>query len=388
MAPPRTLDIDKFRPGFSDAELADLRRALEASRLPRRTYAMDQPEYGITYDYMQQALERWKNGFDWKKRENEINEVDHYFTTIQDGGADFKIHFIYHESKDPNAIPLLLLHGWPGSAFEFLEAVKLLRESTSPAFHLVVPMEPGYGWSSPPPLDRGFGTDDVASILHKLMLGLGFESGYAIQGGDIGSMLARKMSLRYDSVKCIHLNYLPAVAPKDDHPERDNVKPHEQRNLERSDEFQKTGRAYAIAHATRPGTIGLVVGSSPVALLAWLAEKYRDWTDETPSIDELLAICTIWWIRDSFPSSIYAYHELLLTGVSQIHNDPANYHKKPLGYSAFEREISCTPEAWTGINADIQWYRYHSKGGHFASMEQPEAFAKDMQDCFGKIWKA
>ncbi|GAA5856674.1 hypothetical protein JCM5353_002268 [Sporobolomyces roseus] len=388
MPPQRTLEIEQFRPSFSDSELAGLKQTLEHSRLPARTYAMDQAEYGITYDYMKEALDRWKKGFDWKKREEEINQVDHYYATVNDGGSDFKIHFIYHESKDPNAIPLLLLHGWPGSAFEFLEAVKLLRESTSPAFHLLVPNEPGYGWSSPPPLDRGFGTDDVSSILHKLMCGLGFETGYAIQGGDIGSMLARKMALKYDSVKCIHLNYLPAVPPKDDHPARNNVKEHEQRSLDRSAEFQKTGRAYAIAHATRPGTIGLTVGSSPISLLSWLAEKYRDWTDETPSIDEILAICTIWWLKDSFPSSIYAYHELLLTGVSSIHNDSKNYLKKPFGYSAYKSEISCTPEAWVGINGNVQFYRYNDKGGHFASMEQPEIFAKDMQDCFSKIWEA
>ncbi|GAA5925284.1 epoxide hydrolase [Sporobolomyces koalae] len=386
MAPRRTLDIERFKPGFSDSELAELQQALASARLPTRTYAMDQAQYGITYDYMQQALERWRNGFDWKKREAEINTVDHYYANIEDGGSDFRIHFIYHESKDPDAIPLLLLHGWPGSAFEFLEAVKILRDQTSPSFHLVVPMEPGYGWSSPPPLDRGFGTTDVANILHKLMVGLGFQAGYAIQGGDIGSMLARKMALKFDSVKCIHLNYLPAVAPEDEELKK-RVKPREQDSLDRSEEFQKTGRAYAISHATRPGTIGLVVGSSPVALLAWLAEKYRDWTDETPAVDEILAICTIWWLRDSFPSSIYAYYELLLTGVSQIHNAKENYLEKPFGYSAYKCEISCTPEAWIGINGNAQFYRYHDKGGHFASMEQPELFAQDMHDCFSKIWR-
>ncbi|GAA5988826.1 hypothetical protein JCM5350_000389 [Sporobolomyces pararoseus] len=387
MPPQRSMSIEQFRPSFSDAELAGLKQTLEASRLPSRTYAMNQEEYGITYDWVEQAIERWKNGFDWKKREDEINQVDHFYATINDVGTDFKIHFIYHESKDPDAIPLLMLHGWPGSAFEFIEAVKILRESTSPSFHLVVPMEPGYGWSSGPPLDRGFGTDDVANILHKLMTGLGFAQGYAIQGGDIGSMLARKMALKFDAVKCIHLNYLPAVEPKDESL-KNQVKPHELRSLERSAEFQKTGRAYAISHATRPGTIGLTVGSSPISLLAWLSEKYRDWTDVTPSTDEILAICTMWWLRDSFPSSIYAYHELLLSGVSFIHNDPANFLKKPFGYSAFKQEISCTPEAWVGINGNCQFYRYNDKGGHFASLEQPEQFAKDMRDCFGKIWKA
>ncbi|GAA5894019.1 epoxide hydrolase family protein [Sporobolomyces salmoneus] len=385
MSPQRTIDIEQFRPVFTDSELDGLRQTLQHSRLPTRTFASNQERYGITYDFMETALARWKNGFDWKKKEEQINSVHHYYADVEDGGTNFKIHFIYEESKDPNAIPLLLLHGWPGSAFEFIDAIKLLRESSSPSFHLIAPMEPGYGWSSPPPLDRGFGTDDVASIMHSLMCSLGFENGYAIQGGDIGSLLARKMALKYESVKCIHLNYLPAVEPEDGSLKK-QVKPHEQRSLNRSEEFQKTGRAYALAHGTRPGTIGFTVGSSPISLLAWLAEKYRDWTDETPSVDEILAIATFWWLRDSFPSSIYAYHELLFSGVSFIHNDQANYLHKPFGYSAFKQEISCTPEAWVGVNGNCQFYRYNDKGGHFPSMEQPEQFAKDMKDCFGKIW--
>lgn len=167
--------------------------------------------------------------------------------------------------------------------------IKILRKSTSPAFHLIAPMEPGYGWSSPPPLDRGFNMDDCARLLDKLMQGLGFGDGYVVQGGDIGSGLARTLALKYDACKCININYLPAVAPPPDSPERKQLKPHEMKSLQRSEQFQATGRGYAIEHATRPSTIGalssigirfradlvgplgMVVGSSPVALLAWRA---------------------------------------------------------------------------------------------------------------------
>lgn len=170
-----------------------------------------------------------------------------------------KLHVIYHESKDPNAIPLLLLHGWPGSAFEFIEgerrpgggktprpsqpslfltsiltpntstAIKILRKSTSPAFHLIAPMEPGYGWSTPPPLDRGFNMNDCTALMNDLMVGLGYGDGYAAQvrshslghklcpgmtkrriwreqGGDIGSGLARLLAVNYDACKCININ--------------------------------------------------------------------------------------------------------------------------------------------------------------------------------------
>ncbi|GAA5952748.1 hypothetical protein JCM10213_007918 [Rhodosporidiobolus nylandii] len=383
----RTLQLDKFRPGFTDDELASLQDSLRSAKLPTATYASKQEKYGITHEWMEEALARWKDGFSWKAYEDKINAVDHYLTTIEDEGHQYEVHFIYHESKDPKAIPLMLLHGWPGSAFEFLDAVKILRESTSPAFHLIAPMLPGYGWSSPPPLDRGFGMDDCARILDKLMAGLGYSEGYAVQGGDIGSGLARILACEYDRCKVINVNYLPAVAPPDGFCEKD-LKEHEKANLERGKSFQATGRGYAIEQATRPGTIGIVVGSSPIALLAWLAEKFRDWTDNTPTVEEQLAIATFWWLSESYPSSIWAYAdaELLQTGISALHNDSKYYLKKPFGYSSFAKELSTTPEAWAGRNGNLQFYRYHSKGGHFASSEQPELFAQDMKDCFGKLW--
>lgn len=120
-------------------------------------------------------------------------------------------------------------------------------------------MEPGYGWSSPPPLDRGFNMDDCARLLDKLMQGLGFGDGYAVQGGDIGSGLARTLALKYDGCKCINVNYLPAVAPPPGSPERKQLKPHEEKSLQRSEQFQATGRGYAIEHATRPSTIGALL---------------------------------------------------------------------------------------------------------------------------------
>ncbi|POY74622.1 hypothetical protein BMF94_2383 [Rhodotorula taiwanensis] len=386
-----SLELRAFKPGFSQQQLDDLTASIRSSRLPAETYASKQPKYGITHAWMKNALERWTGGFDWSEHEREINEVDHFMVKLQSGGVQHDLHVIYHESKQPDAIPLLLLHGWPGSAFEFIQAIKILRESTSPAFHLIAPMEPGYGWSSPPPLDRGFTMDDCAELLNRLMVGLGYGGGYAVQGGDIGSGLARLVAVKYDACKCININYrgegsMPAVAPPDDAPERHQLKPHEENALQRADDFQKTGRGYATMHATRPGTVGIVVGSSPVALLAWIAEKYLAWTDEDPPLDTILAICTIWWIRDSYPSSIWAYADFLQTGISALHNDTKYRLEKPFGFSSFKQEISATPEAWAGRNGNLQFYRYHEKGGHFAALEQPDAYAQDMKDCFGKIW--
>jgi len=381
----RTLELDQFRPSFTERELADLRQAIQAARLPAATYASKQAKYGVTHAWMKQALARWQDGFSWKTYEDKVNDgVDHFMTTVEDEGHAYKLHVLYHESSDPDAIPLLLLHGWPGSAFEFVEVIRLLKESKSPSFHLIAPMEPGYGWSSPPPLDRGFGMSDCARILDKLMLGLGYPH-YAVQGGDIGSGLARILALKHNAC-AINVNYLPAVAPPDDAPERHQLKPHEEKALERSETFQSSGRGYAIEQATRPATIGIVVGSSPVALLAWLGEKYAEWTDEDLPLDDLLGIATFWWLRDSYPSSIWAYAELVKTGISALHNDPQYRLDKPFGFSSFAKEISSTPEAWAGRNGNLRWYRYHEKGGHFAAAERPQEFAADMRDCFSAIF--
>ncbi|GAA5845425.1 hypothetical protein JCM9279_003026 [Rhodotorula babjevae] len=381
----RTLELEQFRPSFSTADLDSLRQSIASTRLPAETYASKQAKYGIQHAWIKDALAYWQDGFSWQKYEDKINAVDHFMTTVDDDGHDFQVHFLLHESDDPNAIPLLLLHGWPGSAFEFVEVIKLLRESKSPSFHLIAPMEPGYGWSSGPPLDRGFSMYDCARLMDKLMTGLGFGDGYAVQGGDIGSGLARVLALKHNA-KAINVNYLPAVAPPDDAPERHQLKPHEEKALERSETFQTTGRGYAIEQATRPGTVGIVVGSSPVALLAWLGEKYAEWTDDDLPLDDILGIATFWWLRDSYPSSIWAYAEMQKTGISALHNDPQHRLDKPLGFSSFAKEISSTPEAWAGRNANLQWYRYHDKGGHFAAAERPEEFAKDMQDCFAAIY--
>ncbi|BGP16444.1 hypothetical protein JCM10213v2_004446 [Rhodosporidiobolus nylandii] len=378
----RLLKLEKFRPGFTDDELASLQGSLRSAKLPTATYASKQERYGITHDWMQKALARWKDGFSWKAYEDKINAVDHYLTTIEDEGHQYKVHFIYHESKDPKAIPLMLLHGWPGSAFEFLEAVKILRESTSPAFHLIAPMLPGNGWSGPPPLDSPFHLEDCARLLDKLMVGLGFGSGYAVQGGDIGSGLARLLAVNFEGIPA------PRELPALDDPKRASLSKREEQDLRRGEEWAKDGKAYGYVHCTRPGTIGIVVQSSPVALLAWLGEKFRDWVDIPLPLDDVLATCTMWWLRESFPSSIWAY-----PGIWRPRT-PANHLAKPFGFSAYPKELSVMPKAWAAETGNLIFYRQHEKAGlsslppcHFPMVEALDAFVQDLKDFIAVAWQ-
>ncbi|KAM0752398.1 epoxide hydrolase [Meredithblackwellia eburnea MCA 4105] len=382
-----TLKPERFLPTFSKEQLATLKQDLSNARLPRPTYASNQSKYGIESSWMKSTLEYWKSDFDWSKRERSIHSVEHYLAHVPDeasSSGSFKLHFVAHFSEDPNAIPLLLLHGWPGSAHDFYETVKILSKSTSPSFHLIAPNQIGYGWSDPPPLDRGFGMHDSARVLHKLMLGLGFGGGYAAQGGDIGSVLARILSVNYEACKAINISYMPIPPPAVDNP-YEGLTEREATNAAKAITFATTGRGYGVMQGTRPGTIGIVVQSSPVALLAWLGEKFRDWVEEQIDLDEFLEIATMWWILESFPTAIYAYSELT-TGVGAWHTKPELYLHKPFGFSSFAYEIASAPESWAAKTGNLAFYKYNLKGGHFASMEQPQLFADNMIECFSKIW--
>lgn len=173
---------------------------------------------------------------------------------------------------DPSAIPLLLLHGWPGSFIEFNSAFKLLRESTSPSFSVIVPSQFGYGFSDDPPLDEDLKMIDIARQMNTLMLGLGFKR-FVVQGGDIGSVIARLMAVHHDAVQSININYMPLAGRieglEDNSKSFVELSDVERRNVEKAQVFASTGRGYGVMQGTRPSTISFVVQSSPVALLAW-----------------------------------------------------------------------------------------------------------------------
>ncbi|KAK4705423.1 hypothetical protein P7C70_g778, partial [Phenoliferia sp. Uapishka_3] len=346
-----TLNPEPLTPAFDDSQLASLKKDLDSAKLPRPTYASNQKEYGIESKWVAETFEYWKTGgFDWKAREIRLQSLSHFTADVKDEASEtgsFRIHYIAEYSQDPDAIPLLLLHGC-------------------------------------------------------------FENGYAAQGGDIGSVLARILSAKYDSCKAININYMPMAPP--DRPEPfAGLNEREIMNVKKALVFASTGRGYANMHGTRPGTIGIVVQSSPVALLAWLGEKLRDWVDDPLPRDVILELVTMWWIQETFPTSIYAYSEVrhfilffpfkrpesvhsgapqLTTGVGAWNRDPDLRLTKPFGFSSFEGEIASAPESWAAETGNLQWYRYNPRGGHFAALEQPEVFAENMRECFAKIWPA
>jgi microsomal epoxide hydrolase len=272
-------------------------------------------------------------------------------------------------------------------------------------YHFIIPSLPGYAFSSTPPLQKDWNLTDSARLMNKLMVGLGFGSGYAVQGGDIGSYTSRIMAAKHDSCKAMHLNFCVIPYPENTAGVSLPLEETEKEGLDRGDTFGKTGTAYALEHATRPATIGFVLSSSPLALLAWIGEKFQDWTDTTPSLDQILEAVTLYWLTDTFPRAIYPYRGELVESVSRpegdsdyrhvfkkgperymLHCDPQLFCQKLFGYSWYPKEIAPTPKSWVATTGNLVWFKRHTKGGHFAAMEQPETMADDIEEFLSQVW--
>ncbi|OJD11250.1 hypothetical protein ACJ73_09579, partial [Blastomyces percursus] len=355
-----------FQVSIHEQQLSEFKTLLKLSKIPVPTYESLQEDgrFGISHKWLVEAKRYWEEEFDWRKNEEYINSFPNFMATINlpaVGNEDFKIHFVALFSQKADAIPVAILHGWPGSFLEYLPLLTLMKEKYTPQtlpYHLIVPSLPGYAFSSTPPLTRNFDQNDVAKIMHQLMVDLGFESpGYLVQGGDIGSMVARRMSEFYEACKGFHINFYPTPTitfPPDgivaDVPLTDT----ERAGIQRAELWKRTGNAYSMAHGTRPSTIGLLLGASPLALLAWVGEKFLAWSDEPLSTEEILRCVTLYWFTESMGRGIYPYRSRTLLSETQTQN-------KPFGYSYFPKEICPTPAAWTRKLGDMVYYKEHDK---------------------------
>ncbi|KAL2831246.1 Alpha/Beta hydrolase protein [Aspergillus pseudoustus] len=377
----------RFRIAIPDEQLSEFRTLLKLSKIGPQTYENTQEDrrFGVTHEWISARKEEWLTGFDWRAVEARANSFPQYTTEIE----GLTIHFAALFSEKPGAVPVVLLHGWPGSYFEFLPLLQLLRDEFSPTtlpYHLIVPSLPGYVFSSGPPLDKNWTNTDTARVIDQLMQNLGLGSGYVAQGGDIGSRISRLLSLNYESCKAVHLNFGP-LPTRPDGVSDEGLSNIEKRGLERWKTFLQSGRAYAEEQSTRPATIGHVLSSSPLALLAWLGEKYLEWPDAPFSSQTILELVSLYWLTDTYPRAIYPYRENTLSPRDVVASLTTDFYiHKPLGFSYFPKELLPVPRSWIAKTGNLVYFREHTEGGHFAALERPREIKEDLAEFISQVW--
>jgi len=310
---------------------------------------------------------------------------------LDSGFGTINIHYVHKKSEAVGAIPLLFVHGWPGSFLEVQKILPLLTAASPehPSFNVVAFSLPGFAFSEAP-RKKGFGPTQYAEVGNKLMLALGYNE-YVTQGGDWGYMVTRKIANMYGGKhsKAWHTNFGVAQPP---HPLQSPLRfllhlvtpysPSEKAGLARTTDFRTQGRGYFSVHSTKPQTIGYSLADSPVGLLAWIYEKLVSWTDEYPwTDDEILTWVSIYWFSRAGPAaSCRIYYEVVQGGEYFSVEKP----KIPMGVSFFPKELANLPRAWVRANGNVVFTSEQKRGGHFASHEQPEALVSDLRKMFGK----
>jgi epoxide hydrolase len=374
-------DIETFRIHVDDSVLDDLRRRLAQTRFPDR---IDDTgwDYGMPVDYLRELVEYWRDGYDWRAHEARLNDLAHYRTSIDDQS----IHFVHARSPNPDAFPLLLTHGWPGSIVEFLDVIPRLTDPeahgrrAADAFHVVAPSLPGYGFSEPP-RTRGWDVVRTARAFAELMKGLGYTR-YGAQGGDWGAQIATRIgALDPEHCAAIHLNMPIAERPADPAPLTDE----EKAELAAMSRFRLEESGYAIEQGTKPQTLGAALNDSPAGLLAWIVEKFCTWSDcdghpeNAFTRDQLLTNVTVYWTTQTITSSARLYRE------TRVNATTPEYVAVPTGVARYPKEVLRFPRSWVEQRYNVTYWADMPRGGHFAAMEQPDLFTDDVQSFFRTV---
>ena len=369
--------IHPYRVEVPQADIDDLR-----DRLARTRWTDEIPgagdDYGIGLAKVRRLAEYWADGYDWRAQEARLNAHPQFATEI-DGAS---VHFLHVRSPEPDATPLILTHGWPGSVVEFLDVIGPLSDPRAhgapdaPAFHLVIPSIPGFGPSGPT-RERGWGVERVARAFAELMSRLGYER-YGAQGGDWGSGVSQMIaSVAPDAVIGVHVNYLPH-RPVDD---TDGFTAEEVRRNEHIRTFVADFPAYMRMQATRPQTIAYGLADSPVAQLAWIADKAKDWTDPKTALsdDTLLTLVSMHWFFGTGGSAARLSFES--GGPGNRAECPA-----PLGMAVFAHDIILPVESVSRkANPTLAHWSEFADGGHFAAIEVPESLVGDVREFFAGL---
>lgn len=374
-------EITPFTINTPEEQLTDLRNRINNTRWAEEE-CVDDWSQGIPLTYVREIADYWANQYDWRKSEQYLNTFDHFQTNIN----DLDIHFIHQKSPHPDAYPLIITHGWPGSIVEFHKVIQPLVDPTKhggkaeDAFHVVCPSLPGYGFSGKPS-QSGWGVEKIAETWDQLMVRLGYEN-YGAQGGDWGAAVTTQIGRNIGHCDAIHIN-MPIGRPT---PESLQDPTDEEKSaLEGLTYYQEWDSGYSKQQSTRPQTLGYGLVDSPVGQMAWIIEKFWSWMDcdghpeNTLTRDELLDNVMLYWLTASGASSARLYWESFgsFGGGDKV--------ELPTGVASFPKEIIRSPRRWCEESYNITHWTTMPKGGHFGAFEQPELFINDLRIFFKTI---
>ena len=383
--------MQPFKIDIPQADIDDLHRRITATRWPAELPGVGWKR-GVPRGYLRDLAEYWRDEYDWRTAETELNQFPQYTTTI-DGAT---IHFLHVRSPEADATPLLLTHGWPGSVAEFLDVIGPLSDprayggDPADAFHLVIPSIPGFGFSQPLP-ETGWNVPRVAAAWAQLMRELGYES-YGAQGGDAGAVISLEVG-RADPehVIGVHVNMLMTF-PSGDPAELADLSEKDQARLGKLALFDAELSGYMKLMSTRPQTVTYALNDSPVGLLAWIVEKFSEWTgssavpEEAVERDRMLTNISIYWLTQSAGPAANFYYE----GAVGLRQAAAGMQPPPLttpvGVAVFPDDIFVPIRrlADRDIPTLAHWTEFN-RGGHFAAMEQPKLLTDDIRSFFRSL---
>ncbi|MGN8103388.1 epoxide hydrolase [uncultured Pseudomonas sp.] len=386
--------IRPYRIHVDEAQLTDLKKRIAATRWPDKETVNDVSQ-GVQLAQVQALVKYWGSGYDWRKAEAKLNALPEFITTID--GVD--IQFIHVRSPNPNAMPLLLTHGWPGSQFEFLKTIGPLTDPVAyggkveDSFDVIIPSIPGHGFSGKP-TELGWGPDRVAKAWDVLIKRLGYTH-YVSQGGDHGSVISDALGrLNPPGLLGIHLN-MPATIPPElvkpinsGDPAPEGLTKPERKAFDSLSTFFGRNAAYGAMMVTRPQTIGYLLADSPTGTAAWMYEKIAAWTDSDGqpervlTRDEMLDDISLYWLTNAGASSSRFYWENNNNNFSAAAQNTASI-KVPVAITVFPHEIYQAPKSWAQrAYPSLSYYSEVNKGGHFASWEQPQLFSEELREAF------
>jgi pimeloyl-ACP methyl ester carboxylesterase len=383
------MNIETLDVTVPDTVLDDLRHRLTHVRWPE-DFANDDWRYGVPRAYLEELVEYWRTGYDWRKHERAINSYANFRTVID----DVPVHFIHERGTGPAPLPLVLTHGWPWTFWDFEKVIRPLADPAShggdpaDAFDVVVPSLPGFGFSTP--LTRtGVSVWRTADLWLKLMRDeLGYDR-FGAQGGDWGHWVSAQLGHKYPEYLIgVHLNiavpmdYMTAgIATEDDYADD------EKGNFAHTQQQMVHATSHVVVQGLEPQTLSYGLHDSPVGLLAWLLDRRRWWSDSHGDVesvftkDELLTLATLYWVTDSFVTSVRYYWESQ-RDVWQPSHDRRPVVEVPTGIAVFPRELIIQPKAWMESYYNLTHLTHMKAGGHFAPAEQPDALVQDIRQFF------